>query len=226
MKKTPYVQIGFALTVCAVLLIQTGCIGLLGDDDVQGDNCAVGPATLVQPLDVPSKDSTSRVKIFMLRGLVNTYSLGLDRLAGEMENLNLDPVLVDWPEWEGAAQEIVQAYQSNPDDSEFIFIGHSYGSDDAVNISRYFAQYGVPIKLLFLLDSSAPKGIPSNVEKCIHYYIPTIVGDVMPNIFAGNPVVLDPGNNKTVLVNEVFNEQNFGDGVGCANHFSIDVNIL
>jgi hypothetical protein len=218
-------QVRIGAILYMILLMQSGCVGLWGDDDVQGYNCAVGPATLIQPLDVPSKETTSKVKIFMLRGLVNTYSLGLDRLAGEMENLNLDPVLIDWPEWEGAAQEIVLNYESHPDDSEFIFIGHSYGSDDAVNVSRYFAKYNVPIKLLFLLDSSAPQGIPSNVEKCIHYYIPTIAGDLLPFIFAGNPVTLDPGNKKTILINEVYDVQNFGEGVGCANHFSIDVNI-
>jgi hypothetical protein len=220
----------FVRTILSRLILLTpltlsGCIGLFGVDDLAEDNCAIGPAVPVVPQDIPSKTTASHVKVYMLHGLVDFYSLGLDELADKMRALNLEPVLVKWTEWPAYADEIVQSYTAD-NSMEFILIGHSYGSDDAVNLARALNDNNVPVKLLFLLDASAPPPISPNVDKCIHYYIPTIVGDVLPDIFAGNPVTLEDGNSKTVLENDMFTSDVFGSGVGCANHFSIDVNIL
>jgi hypothetical protein len=203
-----------------------GCIGIFGVDDLPPGNCTIGPDAPVQPSVIPSKATASHVKIYMLHGLVDFYSLGLDELADKMRALNLDPVLVKWLEWPDVADDIQQSYTDSNGTDEYILIGHSYGSDDAVNLARALNDRGIPVKLLYLLDASAPPPIPSNVDRCIHYYIPTVAGDVLPNIFAGNPVDLEDGNTKTILTNEMFTEDVFGPGVGCANHFSIDVNIL
>jgi hypothetical protein len=224
--KRHFAILGLSCGVALLPSVLGGCTGLLAYDDVAGDNCAVGPAALIQPLNIPNKSSASRYKIYIMRGLLNAYSLGLDRLKDELDNLNLDTKIVTWPEWQSAAEGIVQTYQSDPNAPEIILIGHSYGGTDAANVARELAADGVPIRLVFLLDATSPAPITSNVEECIAYYIPTIWGSMFPFLFAGNPPTLEPGNTKTVLTNKIFDEADLGPGVGCANHFSIDVNVL
>lgn len=204
-----------------------GCgTGVLGEDDVAGENCSVGNELPVSPPDNPARAAVNRVHVFLLRGLNNTYSLGLDRLASRMRGLNLPAEVVNWPAWETAAQDVVAAYPDWPPGSQIVLVGHSYGADDAIRAARFFQAHDVSVKSLVLLDASAPDPVPSNVERCTHFYIPTIFGDVLPQVFAGNPVVPETGNGATQILNIPFTPDNMGAGVGCANHFSIDVNTL
>ena len=215
----------------AVVALLVACLGgcgsgLLGADDVVPGACALGPAAPFQPQTLPSSKAADRTKIYLLRGLDNIYSLGFDNLATEMRALNLQPTLVEWPFWENTARQIVSEYAGRADGSEFILIGHSYGADDAVRIAYYMKDGGMEVRLLFLLDATSPPPIPDNVVQCIHYYEPWLPGDLLPDIFSGNPVVAAEGNSRTEITNLLFTREALGDGVGCADHFSVDANQL
>jgi hypothetical protein len=216
----------FAIAACLMPCLGGCGEGLFGYDDVLPGSCAVGPTPPFQPQVIPSEGSASRMKISLLRGLDNIYSLGFDRLAEEMQALNLTPTMVAWPFWEDAAKQIVSQYTGPADGSEYILIGHSYGADDAIRIASYMKDYGIDVKLLFLLDATSPPPIPDNVIQCIHYYEPWLPGDLFPDFFSGNPVVADPGNSRTQITNLLFTREALGDGVGCADHFSVDANQL
>jgi pimeloyl-ACP methyl ester carboxylesterase len=139
---------------------------------------------------------------------------------------NFAPTIVDWPKWETVTRELASQYPGPSDPGEFILIGHSYGADDAVRMARLMNDFNMPVKLLFLLDATSPDPIPPNVELCIHYYEPWPPGDFLPYLLSGNPVVPAPDNTRTQIINLHFNREALGDGVGCANHFSVDVNQL
>lgn len=161
-----------------------------------------------------------------MRGFLNDYSLGLDRLATDMQTLNLNPTIVEWPNWEPAVQKIVSEYAGRDDGSKFMLVGHSYGADDAIRMAQVMKERGMEVELLFLLDATVPDAIPDNVVRCIHYYNPWLPGVLFPDIFSGNPVVAEPGNTRTEISNLLFNREALGDGVGCADHFSMDANQL
>ena len=186
----------------------------------------MGPTPAFQPQALPSKDIAGRLKIYLLRGLNNTYSLGLDHLAKEMQAINLSPTLVQWPLWEDTARQIVNEYTGPADGTRYVLIGHSYGADDAVRVAYYLRDYGIEVQLLFLLDATSPGPIPDNVVRCIHYYEPWLPGFLNPDLFSGNPVVAAAGNSRTEITNLLFTREALGDGVGCADHFSIDANQL
>lgn len=222
-------SIGTRILVIAVCLFPQilGCgNGALGLDDILPWTCALGPTQPLQLQTPPSRDSAGRIKIYLLRGFLNSYSLGFDQLAAEMRGLNLDPTIVEWPLWEPAAQKIVSEHASMPEGIQYMLVGHSYGSDDAVRMARHLKDNSIQVQLLFLLDATAPDPIPDNVVRCIHYYGPWLPGDVLPDFFSGNPVVAEQDNARTQLSNLPFTQETLGDGIGCANHFSIDVNQL
>ena len=216
----------FAVAVYLIAYL-AGCeSGITGFDDVLPGSCAVGPTPPFQPEALPSEESASRMKIYILSGFLNFYSLGFDQLAAEMSQFNLHPTLVGWPQWENAAHQIISSYTGPADGSLYVLVGHSYGADDAVRIAHYMKDAGIEVRLLFLLDATSPPPIPDNVDRCIHYYEPWLPGDLFPDIFSGNPVVADPGNAHTEITNLLFSRDTLGDGVGCADHFSMDVNEL
>jgi pimeloyl-ACP methyl ester carboxylesterase len=215
-----YILIGLLSTL-------NGCgLGLSGADDVQGDTCSIGPALPFQPTPMPEKPVADRLKSYLLRGLQNKYSLGLDRLAEEMRIINLPTTIVEYPNWQASAERIAQEYPTWPPDSRLVLVGHSYGADDAVLAAKLLKERGVPVDLLYLLDATKPLPIPDNVVRCVHLFGPSIIGLFFPNSFAGNPVVPEASNDRTRIINIPFIVEIFGSGVGCANHFSIDANTL
>jgi pimeloyl-ACP methyl ester carboxylesterase len=216
----------FAVAACLIACL-AGCgEGVTGFDDVLPGSCAVGSAPPFQPQVLPSEESASRMKIYLLSGFLNFYSLGFNQLAGEMRGFNFSPMVVDWPRWENAAHQIISSYTGPADGNLYVLVGHSYGADDAIRIARHMKDSGIEVRLLFLLDATSPPPIPDNVDRCIHYYEPWLPGDLFPDFFSGNPVVADPGNTRTEIQNLLFNREALGDEVGCADHFSMDVNEL
>lgn len=215
-----------ALTTGLTLYLGACGNGIFGGDDVEPGACALGPTLPLQPQVVPSRDAANQLKIYLLRGLDNVYSLGLDKLASEMGKFNCQPVIVEWPYWDLVVQQIVTDGATSKENAKYMLVGHSYGADDAIRTANVMKEHGMEVQLLFLLDATSPDPIPDNVIHCIHYYEPWLPGDLFPDFFSGNPVVPAPGNTRTKIENLIFSRETLGDGVGCADHFSIDANQL
>lgn len=219
----------FAFWLLVVVVVHVGSLtgcgnGILGDDDSRPGACSVGSASPIQPAVIPAKESAERLKVFLFRGYRNDYSLGLDRLAIELRTQNFSPELVTWPNWIEVAERIVNNGAGSSNEFEYVLVGHSYGADDAIQTARYMQIHGLKVKLLYLLDASVPLPIPDNVERCIHYYQPWLPGDLFPDVFSGNPVVAATNNLRTQITNLLFTRETIGEVIGCADHFSIDVN--
>lgn len=168
---------------------------------------------------------TCPVRVYLLRGLWDVYSIGLDSLADEMRTeIGVDATPVSGTQWKNYIDPIVEEHEAGGDDFQLVLVGHSFGSDNALDLAHALRDRGVPIKLIFLFDSTDPPPIPDNVERVIHLYIPTTLGSNFPRAFAGNPVVAEAGNTRTLVENIVVNEENFGPGVNVANHYQLESN--
>lgn len=206
--------IGAAAIACA-----GGC-GVLGSDDVTWSRC--GPLFQTDLLAAPQKDPPPDLEVLVLRGLGNTYSLGLDELNSQLVNRSVNSTIVEWPRWQESGDRIMSETASRGSPGELVFVGHSYGADDAIRLAKYLEPRGINVKLLILLDASQGPPIPANVERVIHYYIPTYFGDNWPDVFAGNPLVPEPGNTRTIIENRYARAENLGEAAWCTNHFNID----
>lgn len=198
--------------------------GYVGGDDVQPGACARGTALAFVPQTTPSRDSTERIRIYLMRGYQNEYSLGLDQIADQLRALNFAPKVIGWPEWMEAADSIIAEDPSLPEGTEYMLVGHSYGADDAIRMALILRDNNIRVKMLFLIDATVPEPIPDNVDQCIHYYYPWLPGFLAPWFFSGNPVIAEAGNTHTRITNLLFTREALGDVVGCANHFSIEAN--
>jgi pimeloyl-ACP methyl ester carboxylesterase len=216
------------LTLALVMLENvSGCgAGTAGPDDASPDSCARGSAVPYQPSIVPSRTAIDRMRIYLLHGLYDTYSLGLDQLAEKLNELSIPSTIIGWYERDIAPTIISDAYKGRPDGTAVVLMGHSYGADDAITLAEKLGEEGIPVELLFLFDATTPKPIPANVARCVHLMTPTLEGTLFPWIFAGNPVEAAEGNTATQVLNVPFTAEKFGAAeLGCANHYSIDVNI-
>jgi hypothetical protein len=178
---------------------------------------------------LPTQDPTpvdGAAQAYLLRGLWDLFSLGLNDLAAQLRERGVDAVAVSGPTWPELSRSIAGAHANQTAAAELILVGHSYGADDAVNLCRSLGGQGISVKLLVLLDATNPAPIPANVDRCIHYYLPNQLGGLDPGVYPGNPVVPATGNTHTVIVNQVFSTQIYGPGARDVNHFNIDKNTL
>lgn len=201
-----------------LLLGLVGCIdpaalpGNLGDEATP-ESSTQRPLDALPPADAP--------RVFLLRGLWDVFSLGLDDLSNLLRAEGIETEILSGPKWPDLGWRIEEAYLAGAR-RPLVLIGHSFGGDDAVKLASYLNDRGIPVRALLLIDSTAPNPVPANVERCVHWYIPTPWGLAAPDAFAGNPAVSAPGNDYTELVNQEFTQAALGSEVGGTDHFSID----
>jgi pimeloyl-ACP methyl ester carboxylesterase len=184
--------------------------------------CGAPPTPVAADSAPRQRVSNSPERVYLLRGLWDFFSFGLDVLAEKLVAQGVDARAVTGPNWPRHADAIVAGYADGSDTRPLTLVGHSYGSDDAIRLARALNEQGIPVKLLYLLDATDPAPIPPNVDRCVHLYMPNALGQGVPDMFPGNPVVAEIGNDHTRIVNIVFNEEQFGSAVHGVDHFNIE----
>jgi pimeloyl-ACP methyl ester carboxylesterase len=97
--------------------------------------------------------------VYLLRGAMNIWSLGLDDLADASE----------------MAAEALAGYRKGV--RHIILIGHSWGANAAVDVAADLGKAKVPVDLIVLFDPSAGRAVvPHNVRKVVNFYIPSGLG--------------------------------------------------
>lgn len=200
-----------------------GCVG----------QCGCQPEALLVLLptdgvDVPTQSppfmmsTGAEPQVYLLLGYNDVYSTGLMDLAAKMNAQGLHAKWLNNSDWLTLLDEIKQARTKGTLKGDLIFVGHSFGGDDAVNISRKLTDASIPVRLVALIDATSPAPIPANVDYCYNLYEPSLFGDLFPNSFPGNPVEPDPGNTHTVIMNQIISVDTFGPEVAKMNHLTID----
>jgi hypothetical protein len=152
---------------------------------------------------------------------LNIFSLGLNDLADLLRANGIPTSVISGTDVQRLAIQIVAARRQSRSTRPLVLTGHSYGADDCIKIAQTLKTNGLNVDLIVLIDPSNPAPVPSNVDKCINYYLPTVFGDLLPFIFAGNPIDVEPGNTHTELINQEVSGA-LGGGLGNIDHFSIE----
>ncbi len=163
---------------------------------------------------------------FCIRGLFDVFSLGLNDLAKQLRQEGINAFAISGPAWPRLGEEIRQANLEGRLSGPLVFVGHSYGADDAIRLAHELDQYGIDVELLVLLDATNPPPVPGNVVRCVHLYRPALAGKILPGVFAGNPVVADPTNHRTVIRNLSLAEGRFKQTAASVGHMNIDASPL
>jgi pimeloyl-ACP methyl ester carboxylesterase len=171
---------------------------------------------------IAATTSSRAGQVVCLRGLLDVFSLGLNDLAERLRHDGIEAITVSGPSWPRLAQSIREARSRGDLRKPLVLVGHSYGADDAIRLARKLKRWNIEVELLVLLDATTPPPVPSNVVRCLHVYRPTVMGDVFPHLFAGNPVDAEPGNHRTQVVNRIVSRESFGAAAAHIGHFSID----
>ncbi|HWK00220.1 MAG TPA: hypothetical protein VNR41_05875 [Xanthobacteraceae bacterium] len=111
----------------------------------------------------------SHGKVYLLRGLLNVFSLGMDDLASKLERRGVTAAVYEYGGWETICQEAAARYRAGG--GPIILVGHSLGADAVVDMSNRLGQMGVPVALVVAFDPTNPSVLNGRTTSTfINYY--------------------------------------------------------
>jgi alpha-beta hydrolase superfamily lysophospholipase len=115
-----------------------------------------------------------RAHVYLLRGLMNIFSLGMDTLADELNRRGVYATVDNHADWQDLADSAAAKYKAGTE-GPIIIIGHSLGADAAMEMAAYLGQRGVPVALVVPFDGTDSYAASANVGRVLnlsqHYWM-------------------------------------------------------
>jgi hypothetical protein len=100
-----------------------------------------------------SSKAESRAHVYLLRGLMNIFSLGMDSLAAELNRRGVYATVDNHADWQALANQAAADYKAGKE-GPIIIVGHSLGADAAMEMGNYLGAKGVPVALVVPFDGT------------------------------------------------------------------------
>src|SRR6476646_9987768 len=108
-----------------------------------------------------------RAHVYLLRGLLNIFSLGMDNLAEKIQRHGIHATVHNHTEWQTLADNAAAAYHAGKE-GPIIIVGHSLGADAVMQMSAYLGQKGVPVALAVPFDARGSYATSRNVRRLLN----------------------------------------------------------
>jgi hypothetical protein len=110
----------------------------------------------------PHNDA-SRPHVYLMRGLLNIFSLGMDQLAAQIARNGIDASVYNHSVEETVVGAIAQKYRAG-DHGPYILVGHSLGADAVMLMAQQLNAQGIPVALVVPFDGTESYTAPANVS--------------------------------------------------------------
>jgi hypothetical protein len=118
----------------------------------------------------PPGPAASTAHVYLLRGVLNIFSLGLDDIAAQLRAQGIPVTVANFASWSSLADEAAVGYRSGTIKT-IILVGHSSGATALPDMVGKLDQLGVPVKLAIGLDSVFRTSLSGRVGRYINFYI-------------------------------------------------------
>jgi hypothetical protein len=112
----------------------------------------------------------SDAHVYLLRGVLNIFSLGLDDIAERLRQQGIPATVSNYLFWSSLADEAAADYRSGKIKT-IILVGHSSGATYLPDMVARLNQIGAPVKLAIGLDSVFHTSLSGRVGRYINLYI-------------------------------------------------------
>jgi pimeloyl-ACP methyl ester carboxylesterase len=109
----------------------------------------------------------ARAHVYLLRGLMNIFSLGMDSLAEELDKRGVHTTVSNHSEWQSLADQAASNYKAHREDA-IILIGHSLGADAVMQMAAYLNRKKIPVALVVPFDGTESFSTPANVGRLVN----------------------------------------------------------
>lgn len=106
--------------------------------------------------------AASHPHVYLMRGLLNIFSLGMDQLAAQIQRHGIDASVYNHSLYQEVDDAIVAKYRAG-DHGPYILVGHSLGADAVMTMAQELNAQGVPVALVVPFDGTGSYLAPRNV---------------------------------------------------------------
>ena len=124
-------------------------------------------ALLLIPVGSGPSMAQSRAHVYLLRGLMNIFSLGMDDLAEKINKRGVYATVHNHSEWQSLADSAAAAYKAGKE-GPIMLIGHSLGADAVMQMAQYLDKKGIPVALVVPFDGTQSFSTPKNVQRIVN----------------------------------------------------------
>ena len=128
------------------------------------------PAGITTSDAVPAAAPANGAHVYLLRGVLNVFSLGLDGIAARLEAQGIPVTITNYLGWASVADEAAADYRSGRVKT-IILVGHSSGATVLPDMVARLDQLGAPVRLAIGLDSVFKTSLSGRVGRYVNYYI-------------------------------------------------------
>jgi hypothetical protein len=117
-----------------------------------------------------SAAAASSAHVYLLRGVLNIFSLGLDDIAEKLRAQGIQVTIANFISWSSLADEAAAEFRSGRTRT-VILVGHSSGATALPDMVARLTELGTPVKLAIGLDSVFHTSLNGRVGKYINFYV-------------------------------------------------------
>lgn len=139
-----------------------------------GLSSACLPLALMMALTQPAAAAAHK-KVYLLRGLTNVLSPGIDQINEELQHHGVDVTIANHAFSDSLAHEAIEDCKSGKI-SSIVLVGHSLGASAAVSMAEQLRQAGLHVALIVTIDPVTKLVVPNNVRVERNYYLSSGVG--------------------------------------------------
>src|SRR3954451_4558195 len=134
-----------------------------------------------------SASAASSAHVYLLRGVLNVFSFGLDDIAEKLRAQGIPVTVANFVSWSSLANEAASEYRSGRI-KPIVLVGHSSGATALPEMVARLNELGTPVKLAIGLDSVFRTSLNGRVGKYINFYIANGAGTPVArgNAFQGS----------------------------------------
>lgn len=111
-----------------------------------------------------------RGSIYLMRGLANIFSLGLDTLNDKLHARGVNSHVLNYASWMSIAGQIEQRYRKDKNALPVVLMGHSFGADSTLLLAAELAKEKIPVALIVNFDAVNNIKVPANVRHVVNFY--------------------------------------------------------
>lgn len=129
--------------------------------------------------DGTAEAAINRGHVYLLRGIGNIFSLGMDALGDKLAAKGVRESVSNHLGWSHLADTVIAQYKKDRRTAPIIIVGHSLGGNAALLMANKLGKAGVPVRLLVIFDATHATPVSANVAEAINYYYPSGRGDTL-----------------------------------------------
>lgn len=128
---------------------------------------------LPSEINIPVKGKVTRTgEVYLLRGLANVFSRGMDTMGAKMVRAGLDARVYNHSVWKSLADNIIARSKKKQVSYPIIIMGHSLGGNAATLMAKYLGENNVKVQYVVAFDPTVTSYVGKNINRVINFYLP------------------------------------------------------